>query len=180
MLFVAVLLEGRLPSLDLHVQFLSFFPGDLFLGAMMAGLLTLAKRVRAQRHWYNSLWWHVSIQLFTLLAAGGLMYSEFQQGYYPTGAMLSPTKFYHHVGLYGVYGYAILATLVAVIFGSEWTQRFIVVFVLCLLPALVWACLVYRDAALTPEQARPKAANAHVANWIPFWEPGWWDSLTRR
>jgi len=168
MLLIVLIAETRMPSLSLDLQFWSFFPGDFFLGMAMATLLCMAESLPDDRHWYNARWWHISLQMFTLTCAGLLTYGEFRQGYYPFRVMMSPSKAYHHIGLYGLYGYAILSTLVAVVAGTWRTKLFPMLAVSFLTVIAPWCMFVYHDATLSPEEARPKAANAHSADWKPI------------
>jgi hypothetical protein len=117
-----------------------------------------------------------------LLVVVVIYLAEWLQGYYSSAAMLSPSKTLHHVGLWGFYAYAILTTLVAVIAGSRWTKKFVVALGLCLLLGSVWARLFYWDSTLPSTEAAPKAANAHVSDWVSFfWDPqAWWKHLTKQ
>lgn len=165
---LAVVLEGRFPSLSLRDQFLSFWPGDLFLGAMAAGLLTLAQRLPDEARWYNSLSWHGLVLCATAVAAIFLTYGEWKSGAYPTRAIFSPTKLYHNGVLYGLYGYVIVVTLVAVIFGSSWSEKLAALFVLVLVPGVIWAALVYKDNTLPPQEKQHKFEQSHTATWKPW------------
>lgn len=172
--------EGRLPSLEPRLMFMSVLPGDIFLGAMMAGLVTLARFLPAEERWYNSRTLHIVVQCITLVAVVTIYYIEFKQGRYSIWAMLSPSKAYHHVFLWGFYGYTILTTLMAVIAGLARKRKFVVLIAACLVLGSVWARLFYADSTLSAEEAAPKAANAHTSEWVPFFvDPeAWWKRLT--
>jgi hypothetical protein len=168
MMLVAPILESRWLPLSPERQFLSFFPGDLFLGAGLTGLLLLAQRLPVGERWYQATWWHLLVQATTLVVALGITYAE--SGTYPLRALLSPTKLYHNIVLYAVYGYLIVTTLVAVLAGSRWSVSFAVALAFVLAPVvLVWAPLVARDSTLRPDVGSAKAASAHVADWRPVW-----------
>lgn len=162
---VGLVLESRLVPLSPRYQFLSFFPGDLFLGGMAAGLLVLAQHLPSESRWYNATWWHVLVLAVCCVVAGALTWMEYKSGVYPARAMYSPTKLYHNFLLYGGYGYIIVVTLVAVsIAARSWWL------VLVLVPGLVWLALVVMDNSLTPDEAKRKASHAHVENWSPIWQ----------
>ena len=159
-LVVGLVGESRLIPLSSDKQFLSFFPGDLYLGVMAAGLLVAAKDLSSESHWYNQVWWHVLVLAITLLAAVVMTYLEWKSGVYPTRAIFSPSKIYHNFLLYGGYGYVVVVTLVALLFGTpdKW-------WLFCLLPGLVWMGLVVKDNSLGTTEATKKARHAHVDNW---------------
>lgn len=167
--FIGLALEGRVVPLAPSKQFLSFFPGDIFLGLMAAGLLVLARGLPSGDRWYNASWWHIALLIATVSFAVLSTYVEWKSGVYPTKAILSPTKIYHNIFLYGGYGYVIVSTLVAVIAGSSWTGRTASLMVLSLLPGAVWVALVIRDNSLDPATAKVKAGYAHTADWKPIW-----------
>jgi len=169
MILIAPVLETRWLPLSPRHQFLSFFPGDIFLGLMTAGFLVLAQELPAEHRWYNSELWHGCLQGLTLIVACVLTARESRDGIYPERALVSPTKLYHNILLYAGYGYAIVATLVAVLFGSAWSWTLVLQLGFCLLPGAVWAVLVARDNTLTRFGAYQKASWAHVQDWTPFW-----------
>lgn len=163
-LLVGFLFESRLVPITPNKQFLSFFPGDLFLAVSMAGLLTLASDLPAEKYWYNDPSWHLLLLAFVAATAAAATYSEWKSMVYPTRAILSPTKLYHNGVLYVVYGYAIVATLAALIAGSQWSWWLLA----ALIPGLIWSGLVVHDSSLRPEKAREKAKHAHVSDWEMF------------
>ncbi len=172
-ILIGLVLEGRLVPLDSKRQFLSFWPGDFFLGLMAAGLLTAAQLlpersqpigVGALKLGHQSTAFHVFVLVAALAVAASLTYGEWRGGAYPTAAILSPTKLYHNLALYGLYGYVIITTLVAVAADhSSWW------FLVALVPGLVWVGLVIADNSTSKEEMAHKAAHAHVAKWQPFW-----------
>lgn len=162
---VGAIFETRLVPLSPTKQFLSFFPGDIFLGMMTAGLLVLAHRLPAESRWYNATWWHVVVLVSAIAVACALTWMEYQGGGYPPRAMRSPTKLYHNFILYGGYGYIIVTTLVAVVIaaGSWWL-------VLALLPGLIWLVCLVGDNFTSEETKNRRVSNAHVEHWYPFWQ----------
>lgn len=164
--------ESRWVSWHEDKQFKSFFPGDIFLGLMTAGLLAMALNLTDRESWYNSTGWHVVVLASALGVAGLLTYNEWKEGQYPTRAIFSPTKLYHNFVLYGGYGYVIVTTLVAVSADVLRSWLDVMVFVACLVPGVYWAKFVIDDAKLDPEILRVKSGNAHVADWRPIWSQG--------
>jgi hypothetical protein len=161
---VGLVLESRWVPLGSDLQFVSFFPGDIFLGLMAAGLLTLAGELRQEARFYNSPWFHAAILIVTMSVAAYLTWGEWQSGFYPDRAIISPTKLYHNIVLYGGYGYVIITALTAVVVQF---RGWMLVFVF--LPGIMWAERVVADNSLSPEVAAVKAAHAHVADWEPIW-----------
>lgn len=171
MLLARVLESRPLPLRPKH-QFVGFFPGVVLLGITTAWLLGLAQDLPHDARWYNSTWWNVLVQVVMLAFAVKATRDELKQAVYKRRAIFSPTKLYVNFALYAGYGYLIVATLVAVTFGSDWSFGFFVQLVLALIPGLVWAKLVARENALgkdVPETVRTKAEHAHDANWRPIW-----------
>lgn len=162
---VGLIGESRWVPLSPSKQFLSFFPGDLFLGVMAASLLVSAQDLPGEKAWYNATWWHVLVLVGALVIATVLTWLEWKSGVYPTAAVFSPTKIYHNFLLYGGYGYIIVTTLVAVL-AAELSWAFIMA---ALVPGLAWVWLVVQDNSLSGEAAKRKASYAHVADWSPIW-----------
>jgi len=167
-LLVGLVLEGRFVPLLPPKQFSSFFPGDLFLGLSVALLITLAGRIPDGTHWYQSTTWHVIVLVVAFIVATLMTYGEWKSEFYPAGAIFSPTKIYHNYVLYVGYGYVAVTTLVAVVFGSNWSWRFAGTLALCLVPVLIWGSLVKRDDGMSPEKKQEAARHAHVTDWKLF------------
>lgn len=171
---VGLVFESRFVPLSPTKQFLSFFPGDVFLGMMTAGLLALAHQLPAEQRWYNATLWHVPVWntlVFTgaILVAVLLTRQEYRDAGKPGGytrrAMRSPTKIYHNYLLYGGYGYIIVTTLVAVVAaGRSWWLA------LALLPGLVWVGCLVADNFVSSETKQSRVDNAHIEHWRPFWQ----------
>jgi hypothetical protein len=167
MIVIAPIGESRWLPLRREHQFRSFFPGDLYLGLMAAGLLTLADRLPAGERLYNNVWWHAFVFAAACTIAFILTRQEYKGngGVYELGAIFSPTKLYHNGVLYAGYGYVIVTTLMAVVIGSDWTWSFAGWLALTLLPGVFWLRLVGKDNSLGDEESRRKASTAHDSDW---------------
>lgn len=172
MFIIAPVLESRKLPWTPQTQFLSFFPGDLFLGLMLALLLWFAQRLPSEDHLYNSTWFHLVLISLTFIVAVVITKGEYDD---PNGyghrAVLSPTKLYHNIVLYGAYGYVVIATLVAVlgwlITTGSWNQ--IGVLGLCLVPGLIWVSLLVLEQRVPEEIKQNRMQLAHVNDWKPCW-----------
>jgi len=164
-MLLACVFESRWLPLRPSRQFLSFFPGDLFLGVMMACLFQAARELPGVR--VLPLWFHVVLQVVTIVAAVLLWNREKEARIYPPRAMRSPTKLYHDFVLYSFYGYVAVATIAAIIaafivygtWPSWWTLA-------GGLLGLVWAMLVAKDS--TAAGSAVKARFAHIEHWKPI------------
>lgn len=180
MMVIAPVGETRWLPLGSKHQFQSFFPGDIFLGIGAAILLRMAGDLPAEERWYNNFWWHLSLQLVTIIAAAWLTYGEFRERnvLYPARALRSPTKAYHNAGLYVAYGYVVVATLVAVLFGGAWSKdgafnwKFSLVLATAIAFLYQWLKRVIADGRLrktNPRAFKAKIRGAHIADWQPIW-----------
>lgn len=174
MMFVIGLVgESRLIPWTPSYQFLSFLPGDFFLGGMAAGLLVLSRQLPAERHLYNNGWFHLVLLLGAAAVAVIITRGEYND---PNGyghrAVLSPTKLYHNLLLYGGYGYIIVATLVALVAWAvmQHEMAFTGLLVLCLLPGLIWVGLLVVEQKVPENVKRDRVHNAHVNDWSPIWQ----------
>lgn len=172
MIVIALLGESRLLPLSPRYQFLAFFPGDLFLGGMVAGLLVVAGQLPAESHWYNAWWWHVLVLIGAVVVAVVITLGEYNDpDGYGKRAVLSPTKLYHNILLYGGYGYVIVVTLIAVcawLWGNwSWANAWPVG--LSLLMGLVWVAMLVADGRMSNEIDRSRVRYAHVNDWKPIW-----------
>jgi len=168
-LLVGLVLESRLVSIQPSKQFLSFFPGDLFLGVPVATFLVMAQNVRSQDRWFNSLGFHVFVLIGALVVATLLTRMEVKDGAYPPRAIKSPTKIYHNFALYGLYGYVAVVSLTAVFAGNHWDSGSIVAAVVAMVFGFVWVSFVVMDNKLSKADSVKKASHAHVADWKPIW-----------
>lgn len=164
---IGLVLESRPVPLSWNYQFTSFFPGDLFLGGMVAGLLVLAKKLPAEDHFYNATWFHVLVLVVTVAVAVVITALEYND---PNGyghrAVMSPTKLYHNILLYGGYGYIIVTTLIAVVMSAE-TRGLLLVG--CLVPGWVWVTCLIADEKFSDKVKRQRVRHAHVKDWSPIW-----------
>ncbi|MGF7228466.1 MAG: hypothetical protein ACQR33_00590 [Candidatus Saccharibacteria bacterium] len=147
--FVQLVFEWRPISLKREDNYLSFFPGDLFLGMMLTGLLLLARYLPAEHRWYNSTLTHVVALGFTVSVAIFMTWLDAHGGGYTWREIFQPAKLYHNLVLYGPYAYLILVTLLAVCAGSAWSAKLVMLLTLCLLPGVVWVALVAVDSSFS-------------------------------
>ena len=129
-------------------NYLSFFPGDLFLGLLAASALTTAQSLPATSRWYNGLTFHVSLLCVTLLAACLLTWLDYHTNKYTKDEIFTGAKLYHDLGLYGLYAYVIIATLVALIASGTWSTSNGLL-ALAIIGLAVWMVLVLVDSTLT-------------------------------
>ena len=172
MIVVARLLESRKLPLKKHEQYQSFFPGDVYLGFTVTGLLVLAQRLPDREAWYNSTLIHLIILGLTSIVAIGLSLMEISQEAYGGRAMYSPTKLYHNGVLYVGYGYIAVSTSVSVIGGFGWSNIQLydmVMFVALLGMSGMWAKALYDDNTAPKKLNDERKANAHVSTWKPIW-----------
>lgn len=164
MFVIGVIGESRILPVTPDKQFVSFVPGDLFLSMAAALLLWRASSLPAESRWYNSTTWHVIVLMAAIVVAIVMTWMEWKSGVYSTRAIFSPTKLYHNGILYGGYGYVIVTTLVALIFGAgdRWWLS-------ALLPGLIWVYLLAVDNTGLPKVKESRAAHAHDPNWKPIW-----------
>lgn len=157
--------ESRWLPLDSGRQFTGFFPGDLFLGLGIAILLWRAQSLPSGAQFYNSFWFHMLVLVITLTIAVVMTYQEWKSGVWLTRAMYSPTKLYHNIVLYGLYGYVAAVTGVAVLVAApdRWWM------LVALLHGLIWAGLVMRDNSSSESVKASRVEFAHVAYWQPIW-----------
>lgn len=150
-------------------QFQSFFPGDLFLGAAVAVLLTVARQMPDDRRdqWFQSPIWHASVLAVTFVVASVMLFVVERPNLTFT-QLVSPSKLYHTYVLYCLYGYVIITTLFAAIAGNwgSWTVAFVV---LAFVAAAPWVYWCVQDASLPKEVAMSKQAAAHPSSYQLFW-----------
>lgn len=133
--------------IDWSRNYLSFFPGDLFLGAFAAAMLTLSRSIPAERHWFNSVWWHVLVLAFTLSAAVCLCWNDYRQKMFQRHELFKAARMYHDIGLYGLYGYVLVSTSIAVIASGSWNAR-IGLLAVAIIGFSVWLALVLIDSSV--------------------------------
>jgi hypothetical protein len=141
----------------------------MMLGLLFAGLLAMSTELPFETAWFQA-WMSVVrpvVLIGAIVAAIGLTILELFSSTYTRGQVLSPTKLYHNIVLWMVYGYVIVTTLFAVIIGglSWWLP-------LVLWPGVVWAiCNVIDTLPTYPGDVpmRRKGEHAHVADWKPRW-----------
>lgn len=177
MIVIAPVFETRFLPLNPRRQFLAFFPGDLFLGAMVTGLLMTAKLLPDRQAWYNAVVTHLLILVCCAIVASALTFLEVRdakpasatvrQAGYSKRAILSPTKLYHNIVLYVGYGYVAVSTMIADAAGGQWGWM-----IIALIPGLIWLGMMQvenRTLANKPDLRLSKAQGAHISDWRPFW-----------
>ena len=174
LILVGIMFESRLVPLHPSNQFVSFMPGDIFLGAYIAGLIWLAGRILpAEKRRYNSRWWHGCVLAVSIAVACLVTYNEYKGGMYMAAAFLSPTKLYHQAVLWTLCPYLAITTLAALIAGGQWARAKYWQTGLVFTPGLVWLSLFIVDNNLSEATARHKAALAHVNQYSPIWVAIW-------
>lgn len=129
-------------------NYLSFFPGDLFLGMLAAAALTMARSLPAAPRWYNGLTFHVALLCVTLMGACLLTWLDYHTKKYTKAEIFTGAKLYHDLGLYGLYAYVILSTLTALIASGTWSKSTGLLSV-AIIGFTVWFILVLIDSTLT-------------------------------
>ncbi len=171
MILVGLIGEFRLIPLSPSTQFLSFFPGDLFLGAGVACLLTAARGLPDDRRWYSAPIVHLLVMVAAVSAAIYLTRGEWKGGAYPKMAILSPTKLYHNGALYGAYGYLAVVVFIADVAGLGWGEIFAGGWMTRALIFIgIWVVLVVSEGKIFgPAGMAQKARHAHVETWPYGW-----------
>jgi hypothetical protein len=172
MFVLAKIGESRPLPTSYEQQFRSFFPGDLFLAMSATILVAMAVLLPAQARWYNARLWHVIVLVCAVAVAILITVGEYND---PNGyghrAVLSPTKLYHNILLYGAYGYVIVVTLVALIAGLvidwQWSRAALLLF--ALIPGFIWVGLLKADSDAPYEVKESRKDYAHVNDWEPIW-----------
>jgi hypothetical protein len=168
-ILVGIVGESRLVPLLPKNQFLSFFPGDLFLGVGITIQIVLAGDITPGRHWFQSIWFHLAALLVCLAVAVFMTFDEYRSGAYPLHAILSPTKLYHNGLLYVGYGYLAATTAIAELSGSAWSWSHGIWLAVSVIAIFVWVQFVALDNKLSDAAKQHKWARAHIAGWLPFW-----------
>lgn len=160
-------IEGRPVSLRAQDNFASFFPGDLYLGAMAGFVIGLGMAVLPdQEAWYTSATWHKSALAFWMVLSLVLTYLDVhdvrkQHGPdYPLWQILTPAKLVHNLMLYGPYAYLISTSIVAVAAGATWTWLTVASFVAALACGLVWVMLLMKESTFAGQLRLDKLVGA--------------------
>lgn len=171
-----LLLESTIPTLDPAKNYKSFFPGDLFLGVMVASMLVLCdKRLPAEPRFYNSAWWHILWFTVMFIVAAVLTWLDYKDGHFTLGQLLSPSKFYHNWILYWMYGYVAVTSLWAFFIGNPWSDHDPSAYFLlaCGLGCGIWwaAYVVQDSTAAQSAKTRTAAPSAPVLPGEPATSP---------
>lgn len=164
--FLGLVFESRWVPWNPRYQFLSFVPGNFFLGMFIAASATLfgalppeglhASRWAAGLILTGAFVVYLALNLFDLASN------------YTKAQMLSVEKVYHN-SLYFWYGY-VGATMFAVVIEAEvgWQYRLLV-----MSPGLVWITLLVVDNFLTPKGVLEQRFKFAHADNLPLWRNGW-------
>lgn len=179
-LAVGVVGEGRVIPIDSGRQFRSFYPGNLYLSTAVSVLLTTGIfTLPAEHHWYNSRLCHSFIAVAVLLVAVWLTFKEaFKDKAYPFWAVMSPSKWYCNLLLYGCYCYMAVSSLIAIvgwvvssIFWHRWSWWSLLTIAMLYVTYRIvrpWLREVRKDGALIttdPEAHGRKVQHVHVPDW---------------
>jgi len=169
MYLIGFFFEARLLPLGKN-QFWGFMPGDAFLGIGVGGLVGLSTLLRPQDEiWLNAWWIRVPVTAGLIIVTYVLRIGE--QNGYPLDVLGSPTKLYHDFFLFGVYLWFIVSIALSVIGGVIMGSVPLGLFLLALVPVVVWAGLVFFVDA---QRGYSKMARyAHVVNSVTLWQNGW-------
>lgn len=160
LILVGLIGENRLiPLFNPRKQFLSFMPGDLFLGVTVAWLLYNLLSLQPG-HWYLSRWWYVIILIVALLVAILITKAEYDTGFFPVRAILSPTKIYHNFILYAGYGSVAVFALIAGFASGSWVKTLVAI-----IPATGWIAMLLIEPNWPEHANSTRCLNAHITNW---------------
>lgn len=166
---IGIIGESRFVPILPRKQFLSFMPGDIFTAWGTANLLVMSQKLPNGIFWYNNLMFHLIILIGAIIAAILITHGELNPEpgaiSYKRRAVLSPTKIYHNLGLYGLYGYIIITTFVACAAGgiNFWT------IIKAVSPFLIWIIFLLTEGKVTRKTKLLRVNNAHVYDWQPLW-----------
>lgn len=158
--------EFTVPSLKPEDNYKSFLYGDPMLGIMTAILLHLCgKRLPPEPRLYNSAIWHICWLVLMIAIALLLTWLDYKSGQFTVWELLAPGKLYHNLVLYGLYGYLIVVTLIAYIWGNAWSEYdiwSILAFAAAIGWGVWWAVLVCQDSSLATA-VKPSASVSNAS-----------------
>lgn len=173
MYIIAPVLESRLLPLSLRRQFASFLIGDVLLAFSAAALSVFNRKASFVA---IPLVVIIGLLMMSVAVAIKITYGEWQASKrgdklaYAPRAVLSPTKLYHNLLLYGGYGWIMLLVIAQAGLQVFTEGASVAGFSLALLPAAGWlAVLVLESTLSSKETTRRRAEHAHVANWRFCW-----------
>lgn len=171
MIVVGLLGEFRLIPLTPDRQFLSFFPGDLFLGVGVAAAIEAARELPESRGWWSAPIVHFIVFGAAAYVAIRMTRGELKNGAYPKWAILSPTKLYHNGALYGIYGYLAAMTVIADVVGLGWREIYHGGWLtLSVIFFVIWAVIVAVEGMIYGKAGMAKKArHAHIETWFYKW-----------
>lgn len=174
-LVIAPVCERRdLPIHPKEGQFYTFIYGDIALALTAASLTSVNQ---GGNYLPVHTWWVAAVGVVTVLAAIAMTVAEYRDAVagkpfaYAPRAVLSPTKLYHNLVLYGGYAWLLVmllteAILVVTRIGDTATKLSGALLLVCgLVFAGVWAWTMFLDEQSTPVEKQRRAEKAHVADW---------------
>lgn len=167
MFAIGILGESRLLPWHKSEQFVSFLPGDLFLGVMAGGLLWSLRHIENPPvFWiFNLRSPIVQAAIFVLVVAVSGFMSLQDKKVYPRRAYFSPTKLgYHDTFVFMIYGYVCVMLILLNLFSGNWQAVATWGY-----SGLAWICLLWVDATDPVEIRQNRLIHAHVEDWRPFW-----------
>lgn len=172
---IALIFEKRLAPIWRN-QFLSFMPGDLFLGGIIAASVALTEGMRAEDRWFQHGWWDLACLAFGVcfyfvghIVVDGQKFSKGQPQKYTRSQLWSPSKLYHDFILFIGYGALLVRVAVpALIYGNGIVARFV------LLGCVVtFVLLLAVDGSAGPRRMQKMRDASHPREGMyPIWERG--------
>ncbi len=164
--FIGYVLESRVPMFNRYT-FLSFVPGDFFLGIVFASSVALSQYLPLSG-WYQSTAWQWTVFVGAFVAC--LLMRQFgDKPNYTNRALWSPTKVYHDFCLYWIYGYLMFTVAVPSVFLSEWSSETMFLKIIALGAFLSWISTLIYDNVFCAIPPKEKAKHAHTSTPIPIW-----------
>lgn len=166
LILVAAVLESRSLLENKH-PFRSFFPGDFFLGGILAASVKLAEGLpETNGRWYQSSLWHWLLVGGAII--GGLIARQVLDApNYSSRQLWSPSKVYHDFALYIGYGGLLFAVgLPGLLYGAGIWVRIIQLGCLA-----IWVSLLIYDGMQPEWKMRRMIREAHPSyGWqYPVW-----------
>jgi len=170
MYLLAIVAEWRWPRY--HDQFKAFMPGNLYLGVVFGGSCFLAasyRQAEGHGHLYeNQLWlWlplvasaAVVVALSAMDIIGAFRYKTGDTDKYHWLQLISPTKLWHNIVVYGAYGYLLVRVGVPGLLSAPWWGANGLVN--DVVRVLLLGCLLRWVLFLKQDIAEPKFTTGHV------------------
>lgn len=172
---IAPVFEGRRLPLDpKNGQFYTFVYGDIALAAAATILVVVnqAYDFVPLANWWMGLAGVVTVVVALIMTAGEYAAARNSDEYaYAPRAVLSPTKLYHNLVLYGGYVWLLVmllteSVLIIIHNPEQWIGGSIMI-AAALFFAGLWGYTMILDEQSSSDQKRLRADKAHIANWQP-------------